>query len=217
MANAAQTRCRLCLVTPPAYDAKLLPARLADALAGGDVASLIVTPPADPGDFEDTAAALARIAVERNVAALVLNDTRIAATVQADGVHFERGTRPLDDAVAAQRKNRRIVGIGNLRTRHEALEAGELAPDYLFFGRLDGDFDAGIFPRSLELAEWWSAVTVIPAIVMGGRAIASVAEAAAAGIAFVALSAAVWQHPAGPARAVAEAAVLLASAEETVA
>ncbi len=213
MANDAPPRCRLCLVTPPAYDARTLRPLIADALAGGDVASLIITPPADALEFQHAAEAFTGIAIDRNVAAIVVNDARIANYVKADGVHLERAAEPLADQVASLRKNRKIVGIGNLRSRHEAIEAGDMSPDYLFFGRLDGDFTDAIFPKALELAAWWSSVTVIPAIVMGGRQVASVAEAAEAGIAFVALSEAVWAHPGGPAKAVAEASDRLASAE----
>ena len=34
---------------------------------------------------------------------------------------------------------KRIVGAGNLTSRHAAMQAGELEPDYLFFGRPHGD------------------------------------------------------------------------------
>jgi thiamine-phosphate pyrophosphorylase len=47
---------------------------------------------------------------------------------------------------------------------------------------------------------------------MGGAAIASVKEAAAQGIEFVALSSAVWNHPKGPSAAVADAVERLAAA-----
>ena len=93
----------------------------------------------------------------------------------------------------------------------------KLEPDYLFFGRLDGDTADAIFPKALDLAAWWSSVTIIPAIVMGGRALASVDEAAANGIEFVALSAAVWDDPRGPAAAVAEVAERLARVREPAA
>jgi thiamine-phosphate pyrophosphorylase len=93
------------------------------------------------------------------------------------------------------------------------MELGECVPDYLFFGRLDGDTGDEIFPKALDLAAWWSSLFEIPAVVMGGRKLESVAAAAEAGIEFVALRHAVWKHPAGPAAAVAEANRLLAVTE----
>jgi thiamine-phosphate pyrophosphorylase len=210
MANAAESRCRLCLVTPPDYLLDSIASLVSDALSGGDVASLIVTAPGgDATRLQAAATAIVPVAAARGVATLIHNDLRVAARTKADGVHIDTGATDIADAVAALR-NRQIVGAGNIPTRHDALEIGEAEPDYLFFGRLDGDRDEHIFPKALELAAWWSSVTIIPAVVMGGRSIASVDDAAAEGIGFVALSAAVWDDPRGPSAAVAEAAERLA-------
>jgi thiamine-phosphate pyrophosphorylase len=217
MANAPNIRCRLCLVTPPAYEADAFAARLANALAAGDVASLIITAPVnDPGGLQRAAEALMPVAEARGVASLIHNDTRVAGRTKADGVHIDSGAADVTTALESLR-NKKIVGAGGARGRDEALEMGEAEPDYLFFGRLDGDSADAIFPRSLELASWWSSVTIIPAIVMGGRALASVEEATANGIEFVALSAAVWDHPEGPGAAVANVAERLARLREAAA
>jgi thiamine-phosphate pyrophosphorylase len=214
MANAADPMtCRLCLVTPPDYDAASMTQRLADALAGGDVASLIVTAPGGNAEaLQDAAAALVPIAQARGVATILHGDARIADRTKADGIHVDSGPDNLRAAI--ERRGRQIVGAGGLRSRHDALAAGELEPDYVFFGRLHGDDDEGIFPKALDLAAWWAEVAVIPAIVMGGRGLASVEEAAANGIDFVALSAAVWDNAEGPAGAVAEANRRLATMRE---
>ena len=92
--------------------------------------------------------------------------------------------------------------------------AGEADPDYVFFGRADGDTTGQVFGKALDLAAWWSAIMKIPAIVMGGSALQSVSEAAEAGVDFVALCRAVWEHAGGPRRAVDEANRLLAAARE---
>ena len=216
MANVNSERCRLCLVTPPDDDATAAALRVADGLSGGDVASLIVTVGRDdPRALQEMAEAVVPIAQARGVAALIHNDIRVAKRARADGVHVDSGPADLEAALATFHPGG-IVGVGGVATRHAAVTAGELQPDYVFFGRLDGDTEDGIFPKALDLAEWWSAVTVVPAVVMGGRAIASVRQAAAAGIAFVALAHAVWDDPRGPALAVAEANAHLAAAEEPV-
>jgi thiamine-phosphate pyrophosphorylase len=214
MAKADATRCRLCLVTPSEIDATVFAPILADALGGGDVASLIITGPAnDPAALQRVAEILVPIAVDRDVAALIHNDTRIAGRTGADGVHVDSGRADLADAIAAFRP-RKIVGAGGFTTRHDAMTAGESDPDYLFFGRLDGDTAPTIFAKALDLAAWWSSVLVIPAIVMGGSSLQSAEEAGAAGVDFVALGRAVWDHPDGPGVAVAEANRLLAHAAE---
>jgi thiamine-phosphate pyrophosphorylase len=214
MANTADVRTRLVLVTPPLYEAAAFAPRLSDAFAGGDVASLIIT--GDPLTLQSKAEALVPIATARGVASLVLNDTRIAARANADGVHVESGRVNIQLALDSFRR-KKIVGAGNVTSRHDAMEIAELEPDYLFFGRLDGDTANGIFPRALELAEWWSEVATIPAIVMGGKDLGSVEQAASAGIEFVALSSAVWEHAKGPGAAVAAVAERLASVVEPAA
>lgn len=217
MANSTDIRCRLCLVTPRVYNADAFAPRLADALAGGDVASLIVTAPGgDAMALQHAAELLVPIAEARGVAALIHNDTRVAARTKADGVHIDSGVADIAAALDSFR-NKKIVGAGGIHSRHEALEAGDAEPDYLFFGRLDGDDGDAIFPKALDLAAWWSSVTVIPAIVMGGRSLASVDEAVRNGIEFVALSEAVWSHPKSPAAAVAEVSERLAVALEPTA
>jgi thiamine-phosphate pyrophosphorylase len=52
---------------------------------------------------------------------------------------------------------------------------------------------------------------------MGGRSLVSVDEAADRGVDFVALAAAIWDHPQGPAAAVAAANQRLAMAREAAA
>jgi thiamine-phosphate pyrophosphorylase len=217
MANEADTRCRLCLVTPPGDDVADAARRLTEALSGGDVASLVIAAdPGDPARLQRMAEALVPIAQAHGVAALVHNDTRVAGRVKADGVHVDSGLDDLKAAIAAFHPGS-IVGAGGLVRRHDAMLAAEAGPDYLFFGRLDGDTGPGTFPRTFDLAEWWSSVAIVPAIVMGGSALASVEKAAAAGIAFVALSRAVWDDRRGPAAAVAEAADRLAAVGEPAA
>jgi thiamine-phosphate pyrophosphorylase len=212
MAESNPIRTRLCLVTPPLREPRALAAMLSDALAGGDVASLIVSAgPASPEALQQIADLAVPIAQKRGVAAFVADDTRVAGRVRADGIHVDTGLADVKAAVARFHP-KQMVGAGGAATRDEAMALGEAGADYLFFGRLDGDSGATIFARALDQASWWSAVTTVPAIVMGGNAIASVTEAAQAGIEFVALSRAIWDHPGGAGSAVAEACATLASA-----
>ena len=202
MPEAAVPRSRLCLVTPHDIDPDRLVRLVDEALAGGDVASLIID--ADGERLQGLAEALVPGAQARGVAVLVRNDTRIAGRARADGVHIDSG---MADLVAAVEKFRPklIVGAGGARTRHDAMATGEANPDYLFFGRRDGDTEDDIFPKALDLAAWWSSVFVIPAMVMGGRSIASVEQAGREGIEFVALCHAVFDDPRGPGAAVEDA------------
>jgi thiamine-phosphate pyrophosphorylase len=212
-----RSRCRLCLVAPRPAEAVHAATLLREALDGGDVAAIIVIgDPTEPARFQEFAAHTVATASPRDVATLVANDTRIAGRVRADGVHIDTGIVEVAAAVA-NASGKRMVGAGGIRSRHDAMELGEAGPDYLFFGVLDGDRQPQIFPRAIALASWWSDVAVIPAMVMGGSALASVEEAAHAGVDFVALRDAVWTDPRGPAAAVAEANERLASTRQAAA
>src|SRR4029079_4310158 len=192
MSKTDAPSCRLCLVTPPIGAPESFAPILEDALAGGDVASLIITAdPGDPARLQLIAETLVPIAQAHDVAALIHNDTRVAGRAKADGVHIDSGAEDLKEAIRTLRP-RFIVGAGDLRSRHDALISGDAEPDYVFFGRLDGDTGDAIFPKALDLAAWWSELVTIPAVVMGGRSIASVVEARDAGIEFVALRSAIW-------------------------
>lgn len=203
---------RLYLVTPPNLDAGSFPAQLREALGGGNVAAVLIGLEPAGRMSEETAATLVAIVQRAGAAALVAEDTRLAGRVGADGVHVGGGLADLRLAIESFRP-KRIVGAGNLNSRHLAMQAGEAGADYIFFGRPHGDSHEEPHPKALDLAEWWSEIMEIPAVVMAGRSIESVAAAGLTGAAFVALNDAVWSHVGGPAAAIAAAEAALARAE----
>ncbi|MGN0112492.1 MAG: thiamine phosphate synthase, partial [Cellulosimicrobium funkei] len=63
---------------------------------------------------------------------------RRLSEVGADGVHVtEGGIKAIRAAVSALKPDG-IVGVGNVRTRHDAMSFGELDVDYVMFGPLGG-------------------------------------------------------------------------------
>jgi thiamine-phosphate pyrophosphorylase len=205
MTDTAETA-RLYLVAPPRIELADFAPRLEDALGSGGVAAVLL----DVEDArEDMLAPLVQTIQRAGAAALVADDTRLAGHVKADGVHISGGLDELRLAADSFRP-KRIVGAGNLFSRDAAMQAGELDIDYVFFGHPHGDTHDAAHPKAVELAEWWSELMQLPAVLMGGRSLDSVAEAAATGADFVALHAAVWSHPQGPGEAVRQAAATLA-------
>lgn len=203
--TSTPNRCRLVLIAPPAGESGS--ERVDEALAGGDVASLIIPAyGADEALFQGHAERLTRIAQARGVAAVVAGEPRIAARVRADGVHVEGTKADLAEAID-KLKHRMMIGCGGAKNRGEALELGETQPDYIFFGRFGYDVKPGPHPRNLALGEWWSQMVEIPCIVLAGAEIASVDGVARTGAEFVALGNAVFASASGadPARGVAEA------------
>jgi len=161
----------------------------------GDVASLLIEPAgADP----DAVAEVVNAAIDCDVAAVIVGDQLIA---NADGVQFDSGVQAIGAAMRTMGEDK-IVGAGGIATRHDAMTLGEAHPDYLFFGRIDGDDQTGAHPKALDLAAWWAELFQIPTMVMGGSEIDSAIAAAMRGIEFVALGRAVWTYPDGAGEAV---------------
>lgn len=207
--GSPEDRCRLVLIVPQAEDAGLQAKALEDALRGGDVASVIIPQYAlDDDSFQKRAEVLVPIVQAAGAAALVAGDSRVAGRVKADGLHVIGGVEPLAEAVE-KFTPKMIVGGGNADDRHKALEQGEANPDYIFFGKLEGDIKPEPHPKNVALGEWWASMIEIPSIVMGGSDVASVVAVAESGVEFVALRQAVFTHAGGAAQAVAEANALL--------
>lgn len=196
---------RLFLVTPRSVDFESFPAVLDAALAGGDVASLLI---ALEGGSDMTrqriAEVLTPIAQAKGVAVLVRNDTRAAGRAKCDGVHVDTGMADLKSALETFHPDH-IVGCGNLTTRHDSMEAGETEVAYVFFGDIDRPEEPETQTRALDLADWWVPLFAPPVVLMAGSDLASIDAAAETGVEFVALRDAVWNHPQGPAAAIAEA------------
>lgn len=201
----AETRCRLVLVAPDVADPGHLAGMLGDALRGGDVASVILPQyEFDERAFQAVAEAAVPAIQAAGAAALIAGDTRVAGRAKADGVHVTGGGAGALAEAVERFSPRLIVGGGNAKTRHAALELGEVRPDYVFFGKLDGDIKPEAHPRNLELAEWWASMIEIPCIVMGGTDPLSALAVAATGAEFAALRTAVFGEEGAAARVVAE-------------
>lgn len=198
-------RCRLVLVAPPAGRHADEEARILDAIAGGDVASLILPQyDLDDAGFQRRAEHLLPPFQQAGIAVVLAAEPRIAARVGADGVHFE-GPKSELEAIVKKYGPLMTVGCGGAKSRHDALELGETQPDYVFFGRFGYDVRPEPHPRNLKLGAWWAEMIQIPCIVFGGNDVASVEEVAATGADFVALSAAIFADGTDAAEAVARA------------
>ncbi|MBZ9654627.1 thiamine phosphate synthase [Phyllobacterium lublinensis] len=185
-------RCRIVLIAPPAASADQLARRLADALSGGDVASVLVPGyDADENLFQAIAEAAVPVIQKAGAAAIIVGNTQIAGRVKADGLHFEGAVA--DVAGNVERFSpKMIVGTGNIKNRHTALEIGEAQPDYVLFGKIGADTKPEAHPRNLELADWWASMVEIPCIVQAGNSLESIPDAAMTGAEFIALGAAVF-------------------------
>lgn len=204
-----ENRCRLVLIVPAEDDAGRQADQLRQALSGGDVASVILPQyELDDQAFQKRAEALVEMVQDAGAAAIIAGDSRVAGRAKADGLHMSGSLEELGETIE-KFTPKMIVGAGGAAERHTALEIGELRPDYIFFGRFDGDIKPEAHPKNVALAEWWASMIEIPCIVMGGNDAESVVAVAESGAEFVALRDAVFESADGPAAAVAKANALL--------
>ena len=101
MPDETPNRCRLVLVAPPGAAIDALPVQVAGAIAGGDVASLILPQyDLDEGSFQRLTATVAPAAQQAGVAVILAGDSRVVGRMGADGIHIEGGASELSEAVS---------------------------------------------------------------------------------------------------------------------
>lgn len=197
-------RARLYLITPPAFELDAFSRALTDALSGGDVACVQLRLK-DMSDAEvlRIAAALKPI-VQAADAAFILNDRPdLAAKLDADGVHVGQDDAGYAEARALMGADR-IVGVTCHNSRDLAYEAAEDGADYVAFGAFypTGTKEPKHWAEP-EILEIWQETATTPCVAIGGITVENAGPLVSAGADFIAVSAGVWAHAAGPRAAVA--------------
>jgi thiamine-phosphate pyrophosphorylase len=206
--------CQLYLISPPDLDLDAHAAALALALAaGGPVAAYQLRVKGKPDEAVLAAAAVLQPICAAHDVAFILNDRAdLAKACGADGVHLGQG----DGSVAAARAllgPDAQIGVTCHGSRHLAMEAGEDGANYVAFGAF---FETGTkeveHRAEPDILAWWTAISPIPCVAIGGITAANCAPLVAAGADFLAVSAAVWNAAEGPAGAVTALARAMATA-----
>ncbi|MGE3304172.1 MAG: thiamine phosphate synthase [Hyphomonadaceae bacterium] len=200
---AEARRCRLYLITPPRMDAEAFAVTLRDALQGGDVAAVQLRLKDVCDDAVLAAGARLKPIVQDAGAAFIVNDRPdLALQLGADGVHVGQQDAPYAQARALVGAER-IVGVTCHNSRHLAMEAGEAGADYVAFGAFfPTDTKEAPTRADVELLEIWAETMQTPCVAIGGITVENALPLVRAGADFLAVSAGVWRHPAGPAEAV---------------
>lgn len=197
-------RCRLYLITPPAFEPVAFARDLEAALAAGDVAAVqLRLKAASDAEVLDAGRRLGPL-IQETGAAFILNDRPdLASVLEADGVHVGQQDASYGEARAAMGPDR-IVGVTCHASRHLAMEAAEAGADYVAFG--------AFYPTRTkeppamadpEILAWWQELMEVPCVAIGGVTVENAEPLVRAGADFLAVSAGVWTHPDGPAAAVA--------------
>jgi thiamine-phosphate pyrophosphorylase len=196
---------RLCLVTPLLADAGAFAPHLSEACrAGGVAAVLLRLEAADERTLVNRVKTLVPAAQEHGAAVMVSapDAADLAAVVArggADGVHV--GADAVLVRLLRERLKGRIVGAGGLRSKDDAMTAGEAGADYLLFGEPRPDGSVPPLDAVAERAAWWAEIFETPCVAFA-PGLEAVARLAATGAEFVAVGDAAWRHPGGPAEAV---------------
>lgn len=190
--------CSLYLISPPQIGPAFADA-LAAAFAGGPVSAFQLR----LKGIEDHAIArlaepIQRLCADHDVAFIVNDSIALAKRLGADGVHLGQSDgdpREARDVLGREAQ----IGVTCHNSRHLAMEAGEAGADYVAFG--------AFFPTTTkateheadpEILRWWTVISPIPCVAIGGITPLNAAPLVAAGADFLAVSAAVWGHAEGP-------------------
>jgi thiamine-phosphate pyrophosphorylase len=192
------------LVTDPAQLALLLPALLGAA----DVAAVLLRlAPSDERGIIQRAKALAP-AIQKAGAALLLDSHyEQVARAGADGANVS-GVEAMQDAMPALKPDR-ILGVGGLVTRHDAMTAGEAGADYVLFGEPDAQGERPSAEAVCERLDWWAELFEPPCVGFAAT-LDEARQFATAGADFVLVGDLIWQDSRGPQAALREAADAIA-------
>ena len=198
----AGTGTRLYLVTPPRLDPAAFADSLATALDAGDVACLqLRLKDASRDEVARATEALMPICHARDVAFLLNDDAKRAVELGCDGAHLGHGDG--DHEAARKILGDRTLGVTCHASRHLAMIAGERGADYVAFGAFfPTETKEVVHHAGTDILEWWSEMSEIPCVAIGGITAANCGPMVRAGADFLAVVGAVWNHPDGPAAGV---------------
>jgi thiamine-phosphate pyrophosphorylase len=197
--------CRLYLITPPTLHLPAFGDLLAAALDAADVAAVqLRLKNLDDDALRRAIDILRPLAQTRGVSFLLNDRPDLAVASGCDGAHVGQEDMPARDARRLLGKDL-TLGVTCHASRDLAMQAGEDGADYVAFGAFyDSDTKITTHHADPEILAWWSELMEPPCVAIGGITAANCAPLVLAGADFLAVSAAVWMHPEGPAAAVRE-------------
>lgn len=180
------------IVPPPAGDASGTADAIRAAGAAVDIAAVLLRQvPGAPAPQAERLAPL--IAAAHAIGAACLIEGNVGAVALGfDGAHLD-GPDALKGALPALRPHA-IAGAGGLRTKHDAMSAGELGTDYVMFGEPDSAGRRPAFDTVVERTEWWAQLFEPPCVAYA-ETLDEVDALVAAGADFIAVGALLLDCP----------------------
>jgi thiamine-phosphate pyrophosphorylase len=206
--NQKRPRSRLYLITPILDDTASFARDLDAVLAAADIAAVLLRlADADERALINRAKTVAAVVQRRDIALVLDGRAELVGRAGADGAHLT-GIEALTAALQNLKPDR-IAGAGGLRSRHDAMLAGESGADYVLFGEPDRRGNRPQLGAVEERIKWWADLVEVPCIGYAGN-LHEVRVLAQAGADFVALGDWLWTDPEGARAAVAAAMQVLA-------
>lgn len=204
---------RLYLATPPVTDPAQLASDLPALLATADVAAVLLRlAKTDERGMIQRVKALAPVIQKAGAALLLDGHYELVARGGADGANVS-GIEAMQEAMPTLKPDR-ILGVGGLITRHDAMVAGEAGADYVLFGEPDSNGERPSADAICERLDWWAELFEPPCV--GFAATLEEAQMfAAAGADFVLVGDFVWQDTRGAQAALLDASHAIARGFET--
>ena len=136
---------------------------------------------------------------------------RLAHAAGADGVHVGQQDASYGEARTLLGPDA-IIGVTCHASRDLAIEAGDAGADYVAFGAFfPSQSKEAKHHATTEILEFWSQMTIIPCVAIGGITAENCRPLVDAGANYLAVIGSIWNHPDGPDAGVRAFADVLAS------
>lgn len=193
--------CKLYLLTPP----RIEPAAFADELrraiaAKPEIVGAVQLRLKDVGDddFRRAAEALIPVCHGFDIPLIVNDRPDIARDTGADGVHVGQQDASYSEARKIMGAEA-IIGVTCHASRDLAIEAGDAGADYVAFGAFfPSQSKEAKHHATTEILEFWSEMTIIPCVAIGGITAGNCGPLVDAGANYLAVIGSIWNHPDGP-------------------
>lgn len=164
--------------------------RVEAALGAVEFETLLIVPVAGRQLDAQSVKPIIELAQGRGVAALLLGNAQLARVLKADGVHLPWSK----DVVARYAEAREILGTRFIvgadagRSRHDAMQLGEMNADYIAFGIPPHVEDRETAAeRRVELCQWWAEIFQVPCVAFDVETAQDARALAETGVDFVAV------------------------------
>ncbi len=199
--QATNEPCKLYILTPPRIEAATFASDLERTIAAEPkIVGAVQLRLKDVSDdeFKRAADALTPVCHRFGIPLIVNDRPDIAATTGADGVHIGQQDTGYDEARQLLGDDA-IIGVTCHASRDLAIEAGDRGADYVAFGAFFPSVSKEAKHHATsEILEFWSQMTVVPCVAIGGITAENCGQLIDAGANYLAVIGSIWNHPDGP-------------------